>query len=95
MRSGRSRVHGSRRTAPVRPETDAFAVSGALTGVLAAVEADDVTVKDAGVTVKGASSSIVNRRRMDRIYLQAVRAGIPLIHFGENRGGRMPQEIGS
>ena len=53
-----------------------------------AVEADDVTVK-------GASSAVVNLRRMDRIYLQAVRAGHPLVYFGENRGGRLPETIGS
>ena len=61
---------------------------GLVDGRPVAVEADDVTVK-------GASSAIVNLRRMDRVYLQAVRAGNPLVYFGENRGGRLPEYIGS
>ena len=61
---------------------------GLVDGRPVAVEADDVTVK-------GASSAVVNLRRMDRIYLQAVRAGHPLVYFGENRGGRLPEYMGS
>ena len=61
---------------------------GLVDGRPVAVEADDATVK-------GASSAVVNLRKMDRVYLQAVRAGNPLVYFGENRGGRLPETIGS
>ena len=46
-------------------------------------------------TVKGASASVVNIRKADRVYRQALKAGHPLIFLGETRGSRIPDYLGS
>ena len=47
------------------------------------------------ITVKRGSSSIVGGRKEHRIYERAIAMGIPLVHFGQTGGGRIPDLVGS
>jgi methylmalonyl-CoA decarboxylase subunit alpha len=60
----------------------------AIDGRGAAVIADDVTVKRA-------STSNVGARKVRRIYDLALKDGVPLVHFGETGGARIPDIMGS
>lgn len=61
---------------------------GTIEGRTVAVVADDFTVKRA-------STSIVNARKFARIFDGAVKDGIPIVHFGETAGARIPDIMGS
>ncbi len=56
---------------------------GMVDGRRVAVVADDVTVKSG-------TSSIAGARKIERVYNQAVRTGVPFVFLGECGGGRIP-----
>lgn len=47
------------------------------------------------ITVKRGSSSLVGGRKEHRLYERALAMGIPVVHFGQTGGGRIPDLIGS
>ena len=47
------------------------------------------------ITVLRGSSSMVGGRKEVRLYERAVQMGIPIVHFGQTGGGRIPDLIGS
>ncbi|MGF1598806.1 MAG: acyl-CoA carboxylase subunit beta [Acidimicrobiales bacterium] len=47
------------------------------------------------ITVKRGSSSIVGGRKELRLYERALAMGVPIVHFGQTGGGRIPDLIGS
>ena len=59
------------------------------------VERRPVAVFGDDITVKRGSSSIVGSRKEQRLYERALAMGIPLVHFGQTGGGRIPDLIGS
>ena len=61
---------------------------GTVDGRPVAVFGDDITV------LRG-SSSIVGTRKEHRLYERALAMGIPIVHFGETGGGRIPDIMGS
>lgn len=61
---------------------------GRIDGRRVAVVADDITVKRA-------STSNINAKKVSRTYLGAKRDGIPLVLFGETGGARIPDIMGS
>lgn len=61
---------------------------GKIHGRLAAVVANDFTVK-------GASSSSVNGKKIEHMKEVARKRGIPLIFLGESSGGRIPDSMGA
>ena len=61
---------------------------GTIDGRPVAVFGDDITV------LRG-SSSVVGTRKESRLYRRALAMGIPVIHFGETGGGRIPDLMGS
>ena len=61
---------------------------GTIGGRPVAVFGDDITV------LRG-SSSIVGTRKESRLYQRALAMGIPIVHFGETGGGRIPDLMGS
>jgi len=61
---------------------------GTIDGRPVAVFGDDITV------LRG-SSSIVGTRKESRLYQRALAMGIPVVHFGETGGGRIPDLMGS
>lgn len=46
-------------------------------------------------TVKGASSSLTNMKKMGHVKRVATERGFPLVFFGESSGARMPDNMGS
>ncbi len=61
---------------------------GEVNGRPVAVFGDDITV------LRG-SSSIVGTRKEYRLYERALAMGIPIVHFGETGGGRIPDIMGA
>ncbi|MFT7601135.1 MAG: acetyl-CoA carboxylase carboxyltransferase component [Acidimicrobiales bacterium] len=47
------------------------------------------------ITVLRGSSSIVGSRKEERLFERAIDMGIPIVHFGETGGGRIPDLMGS
>mgnify|MGYP003669235817 CR=1 FL=1 len=61
---------------------------GKIEGRLAGVISNDFTVK-------GASSSPVNTRKMEHVKRTAARSGFPVVFLGESSGARMPDIMGA
>ena len=61
---------------------------GTIDGRPVAVFGDDITV------LRG-SSSIVGTRKEHRLYERAIAMGIPIVHFGETGGARIPDTMGA
>ena len=61
---------------------------GMVNGRPVAVFGDDITV------YRG-SSSIVGTRKEHRLYERAMAMGIPIVHFGETGGARIPDTMGA
>lgn len=62
--------------------------TGRIDGRRVAVVANDMTVK-------GASSSAVNMRKIARLKETATRSGMPLVFLGESSGSRLPDSLGA
>lgn len=62
--------------------------TGRIEGRRAAVVSNDMTVK-------GASSSAVNMRKISRLKETATRNGMPLVFLGESSGSRVPDSLGA
>lgn len=54
-----------------------------------------VTVYGDDVTVRRGSSSVVGSRKIERLTEQALRAGNPIVHFGQTGGARIPDTLGT
>lgn len=67
---------------------------GRITG-FGAIEGRPVGVVADDATVKGASASVTNNRKADRIFELSLKAGHPFVFLGETRGSRMPETLGS
>lgn len=61
---------------------------GKIDGRPVGVVADDATVK-------GASASVTNIRKADRIFELSLKSGHPFVFLGETRGSRLPETLGS
>ncbi|MEA2208638.1 MAG: methylmalonyl-CoA decarboxylase subunit alpha [Solirubrobacteraceae bacterium] len=61
----------------------------------ATVDGRGVALVADDVTVKRASTSNVGARKVRRVYDLAMRDGVPLVHFGETGGARIPDIMGS
>ena len=61
---------------------------GTVEGRPVAVFGDDITVR------RGSSSQVGSRKEL-RLYERALAMGVPIVHFGETGGGRIPDIMGS
>src|SRR5690554_3929018 len=61
----------------------------------ARVDGRPVGVVSNDFTVKGASSSLTNMKKLGHVKRVATERGFPLIFFGESSGARMPDNMGS
>src|SRR6202008_1033974 len=59
------------------------------------IEGRRVAVVSNDMTVKGASSSAVNMRKIARLKETANRSGMPMIFLGESSGSRVPDSLGA
>lgn len=67
---------------------------GKLTGY-ATVDGRPTAVVSNDFTVKGASSSLTNMRRIAHVKRTATQRGMPLVFLGESSGARMPDNMGA
>ena len=61
----------------------------------AKVDGRSITVWGDDITVKRGSSSIVGSRKLHRLIEAALRAGNPIVHFGQTGGARIPDTLGT
>ena len=59
------------------------------------VDSRPVAVFGDDITVDRGSSSIVGTRKEHRLYERAMAMGIPIVHFGETGGARIPDTMGA
>ncbi|MEM7252435.1 MAG: carboxyl transferase domain-containing protein [Pseudomonadota bacterium] len=59
------------------------------------VDGRPVSVFGDDITVLRGSSSVVGTRKEYRLYERALAMGIPIVHFGETGGGRIPDTMGA
>jgi acetyl-CoA carboxylase carboxyltransferase component len=75
-------------------DRDSSPADGKVTGT-GRIEGRRVAVVSNDMTVKGASSSAVNMRKIARLKETATRNGMPLIFLGESSGSRVPDSLGA
>ncbi|MDA3039481.1 MAG: hypothetical protein O3C27_08100 [Actinomycetota bacterium] len=79
----------------LRPEMRDSTPGDGKIGGHALVDGRPVAVFGDDITVVRGSSSIVGSRKEERLYERALEMGIPIVHFGETGGGRIPDLMGS
>ncbi len=75
-------------------DRDASPADAKITGT-GRIEGRRVAVVSNDMTVKGASSSAINMRKIARLKDTANRSGMPLIFLGESSGSRVPDSLGA
>ena len=78
----------------VEADRDQTPGDGKLVG-FARVDGRPVAVASNDFTVKGASSSLTNMKKIGHVKRVATERGFPLVFFGESSGARMPDNMGS
>ncbi len=78
----------------IEAEKDTTPRDGKLTG-FAKIEGRDVGVVVNDFTVKGASTSGTNSKKMGYIRKVCIDRGLPFVHIGESTGARLPDAMGS
>lgn len=79
----------------MRPDDRATTPGDGKIGGHGLVDGRPVAVFGDDITVKRGSSSVVGGRKEVRLYQRALAMGIPVVHFGQTGGGRIPDLIGS
>lgn len=78
----------------VEEDRDKTPGDGKLVG-FARVDGRPVAVASNDFTVKGASSSLTNMKKIGHVKRVATERGFPLVFFGESSGARMPDNMGA
>ncbi|SIO72671.1 Acetyl-CoA carboxylase, carboxyltransferase component [Burkholderia sp. GAS332] len=81
-------------TSAVAADRESTPADGKITG-LGRIDERRVAVVSNDMTVKGASSSSTNMRKIAWIKETATRNGVPLIFLGESSGSRVPDSLGA
>jgi acetyl-CoA carboxylase carboxyltransferase component len=79
----------------LRPEARATTPGDGKIGGHGNVNGRPVALFGDDITVLRGSSSIVGTRKEGRLFNRALAMGIPIVHFGETGGGRIPDVMGS
>ena len=79
----------------LRPEDRPSTPGDGKIGGHATVDGRQVVVFGDDVTVRRGSSSVVGGRKLLRLEERALDMGVPIVHFGQTGGGRIPDLIGS
>ncbi len=82
-------------TRSLRPEMRDVTPGDGKIGGHCEVDGRPVAVFGDDITVLRGSSSIVGTRKESRLFDRALAMGIPIVHFGETGGGRIPDLMGS
>ncbi len=78
-----------------RPEMRERSPADGKIGGFGRIDGRDVAVLSNDFTVLGASSSVVNGKKIRHVKETATRRGMPLIFLGESSGARMPDRMGA
>ena len=78
----------------VASDRDSSPADAKITGT-GRIEGRRVAVVSNDMTVKGASSSAINMRKISRLKEAATRNGMPLVFLGESSGSRLPDSLGA
>ena len=78
----------------IKEDRDSTPADGKVAG-FARVDGRPVGVVSNDFTVKGASSSLTNMKKIGHVKRVATERGFPLVFFGESSGARMPDNMGS
>jgi acetyl-CoA carboxylase carboxyltransferase component len=78
----------------VAGDEDKTPADGKVSGY-AIIDGRRVAVISNDFTVKGASSSLTNMRKIGHVKLTAISRGFPIVFLGESSGARMPDNMGS
>jgi acetyl-CoA carboxylase carboxyltransferase component len=82
-------------TSAVVPEDrDTTPADGKVAG-FGRIDGRDVAIVSNDFTVKGASSSLTNMKKIGHIKRAATESGLPIVFLGESSGARMPDNMGS
>jgi acetyl-CoA carboxylase carboxyltransferase component len=79
----------------IRPDMRAVTPGDGKIGGHGMVDGRPVAVFGDDITVMRGSSSEIGTRKEHRLYERAMTMGIPIVHFGETGGGRIPDLMGS
>lgn len=78
----------------IRADRDTTPADGKVSG-FGRVEGRDIAVVSNDLTVKGASSSATNAKKIAYIKSTAIRSGMPVVFLGESSGARIPDTMGA
>ncbi len=81
--------------AGIRPEVRAKTPADGKVAGFARIDQREVALVSNDFTVLGASSSVVNMKKIRHVKETATRRGLPLILLGESSGARMPDRMGA
>jgi acetyl-CoA carboxylase carboxyltransferase component len=88
-------IESGRFARAIRPEVkDKTPADGKVAG-FARINGREVAIVSNDFTVLGASSSVVNMKKIKHVKQVACRRGLPLIFLGESSGARMPDRMGA
>jgi methylmalonyl-CoA decarboxylase subunit alpha len=79
----------------MRPEDRGSTPGDGKIGGHGLVEGRPVAVFGDDITVRRGSSSLVGSRKEVRLYERALQMGVPIVHFGETGGARIPDIMGA
>ncbi len=79
----------------IRPEVRDTTPGDGKIGGHARIDGRPIAIFGDDITVLRGSSSIVGTRKESRLYERALAMSIPIVHFGETGGGRIPDLMGS
>ena len=81
-------------TSHIEADRDSTPGDGKITGY-GAIDGREAVIVSNDFTVKGASSSVVNMRRIGQMRRTASERGIPMVFLGESSGARIPDNMGA
>ena len=88
-------IESGRFAVGIRPEVrDKTPADGKIAG-FARIAGREVALVSNDFTVLGASSSVINMKKIRHVKLVATQRGLPLILLGESSGARMPDRMGA
>jgi len=79
----------------LRPEDRTSTPGDGKVGGNGTIDGQPVTVFGDDITVRRGSSSVVGSRKLMRLEERAIDMGMPIVHFGQTGGGRIPDLIGA
>ena len=81
-------------TSHIASDRESTPGDGKITGY-GAIDGREAVIVSNDFTVKGASSSVVNMRRIGQMRRTASERGIPMVFLGESSGARIPDNMGA